>query len=179
MPCPAQWLWEVSALPWSLGGALPGTIIPCSPACLSPLVCGTRPGSGFDRGPGCSTLRSRAQYGGPGVVAYFSRPTSLQAYMSLTVDSFYRCIPCTPTPPTDFAVSNAGLQNAFHVRPPRRSTNIEKCLHPRTFLSANCFSLGFWSEKKVGTEKTSRSAHAHVNRYTPSERVLRTVSIDR
>ena len=37
--------------------------------CLSPLVCGTRPGSPFERGPGCPTLRSRAQYGGPGVVA--------------------------------------------------------------------------------------------------------------
>ena len=38
------------------------------------------PGSGFDHGPGCLALRSRAQYGGPGVLAYFSRPTSLQAY---------------------------------------------------------------------------------------------------
>ena len=26
-------------------------------------------------------MRSRAQYGGPGVVAFFTRPTSLQAYM--------------------------------------------------------------------------------------------------
>ena len=40
MPCPAQWLWEVSALPWSLGGALPATTYtPTFTHLCAPLAC--------------------------------------------------------------------------------------------------------------------------------------------
>ena len=64
--------------------------------CPSPHVCGTRPGSGFDRGPGCLALRSRAQYGGPGVLAFFTRPTSLQAYILGNKDGHFSRNRCSP-----------------------------------------------------------------------------------